>query len=276
MPVAASFCDPLEAASLIYAGLYFFLLFVLCFSIFYARLARLACFQRTLQATGIAGWASYRATPSAGAAASDEEDTIRIPASALVTPHFTVDDEGGAAEEHKHEHHQVPPPRIPAAAPTSAAATGSDASTGSGFSGLPSVSHTLVLGFRALFLSPDGWRPWWRHILFLFSALALAGLSVYAVLTLFWLLQAHCRDFIISAILNAGLTCLAALLLLSLAFQRRASLVHRETNPFESIGLLDEGVDSLADTEGAGEGEEDIEFGLSTATLSSRTRRAGE
>jgi hypothetical protein len=210
----------------------------------------------------------------------EEQQTIRVPPSALVTPaQFTVDDD---EEEHKM---QPPSPLTH----SSSSATGvpiHDAQAQS--EALPSVWHSLRLAVRALCLSrsssgePGGGchhlKPWWRHLLFLWSTFVLFLLVLYSLSNLLWLLQAHCRDFLVAAVLNAALTFALALLLVALIFQQREQLVIQAHNPFETIGLLDEGSDgnTAEDDEEDAKAEAEVAeaggFGLQSS-IAMRTRR---
>jgi hypothetical protein len=163
-----------------------------------------------------------------------------------------------------------------------AAASNSNDATAAGSSAglsLPSVCHSLQLGLRALWLSRDGChllKPWWRHLLFLLSLCALVALVVHSLTNMFWLVEAHCRDFLISAVLNAVITLTAGVSILALACPRQDQLALQRSNPFETIGLLDSQGDAEEIAFDANEHEEfDDHFSADSRTesIAMRTRR---
>jgi len=115
----------------------------------------------------------------------------------------------------------------------------------------------------------------WKHVLFFFSTLLLLGLVAYSIGALMWLSTASCRDFFVATSLNAGFTFALAMLLCALALRQGPAILSPQTNPFESIGLLDPQEDG-ADPDEDEDADHDLdEFGLASPSnvAALRTRR---
>lgn len=235
---------------MVHAVVYSLLILVLLFSLFYARITRATWFQATMRAIGVDAWTAYQLPPAQGeapaaaaAGSSSRPADVEAPSDASMPP---------AAATHDTTSSSAPP--------------------------VPSVGHALVLAVRALWLGRNGchlMKPWWRHLLFLLSICLLSFLVAYSLSNMLFLVEAHCRDFLISAVLNACLTFAVAIGVLALAFQHQDQLRQQQTNPFETIGLLVPNQDD--EREGAADDDELEEFGLPSDEddpgLEARTRR---
>lgn len=100
------------------------------------------------------------------------------------------------------------------------------------------------------------------------------GLVAYSIGALMWLSTASCRDFFVATSLNAGFTFALAMLLCALALRQGPAILSPQTNPFESIGLLDPQEDE-DDHDADDPGHDVDEFGLQSPSnvAALRTRR---
>ena len=94
-----------------------------------------------------------------------------------------------------------------------------------------SLFHIILHGTRTV-------RPWWRHALLVFGFIVLCGLSILSFICLISLVDANCRDFMISAIVNACVTFVLVIAGGNLILANRQRLMKRDENPFEAVGLL--------------------------------------
>jgi len=287
------YCGPLEQASILCATVYAACIVLLLGALFQKRLMRSAL-GRFVRRVFCGAQASY------DPAAAELEQRIRVPPSALglemssttasPAPRFTVDDEdegapsGAGAAQHLSATGEPVHPRSGEVYSAAGSGGGSDGAS-AGNSDLPSVWHPLRLALRALCLCGsreyrclDLLRLWWRHMLFLFGLGMMVLLLLYELANLFWLSEAHCRDFLVSTLGNFLMILMAALLVLALILRHKERIVRPDANPFELAGLLDEqdhrqgAGDSAADGEEAEEeGDEeqldlddDDEFGLAS------------
>jgi hypothetical protein len=252
-----AFCGPLESASIVYATVYSAAIAMLLVALFRKRIAR----------TSLWRWLRTALCGAYDPAAAELEQTIRVPHAVLgLSPasRFTVDDEANDLPAGGGAHHQVSATGAPIGGSMASSASPSLAPTPSGHNDLPSVWHSLRMAVRALFLCSEGGltcrelRPWWKHLLFFAGVLFLIGLLFYELSNMFWLNEAHCRDFLVSTLLNFLFTLLAALLLGALILRQRHRLVVQESNPFELAGLLDQqGQNSGGAADDGGDAETD-------------------
>lgn len=212
---------------------------MLLYALFYTSISQTAAYQSVMRAAGIDTWSSYQPQTQSESGAARPSD-LEAPSGASMQPSRAV------------------------------ATASSTAPT------VPSVCHALVLAVRALWMGRNGchlMKPWWRHILFLASICLLSLLVAYSMSNMLFLVEAHCRDFLISSVLNAVLTFAAAIIILAVAFQRQDQLRQQQSNPFEAMGLL------VSQDDAEGEDELD-EFGLEEEPIDAgpeaRTRRALE
>jgi hypothetical protein len=222
-----------------------------------------ALFRKRIARTTVWRWLRTALCGAYDPAAAELEQTIRVPPAVLglsPAPRFTVDDDANDLPAS----HQVSATGVSlGGGGMASSASPSLVSAPSGNNDLPSVWHSLRMAVRALFLCSEGGltcrelRPWWKHLLFFAGVLFLVGLLFYELSNMFWLNEAHCRDFLVSTLLNFLFTLFAALLLGALILRQRHRLVVQESNPFELAGLLDQqGQDSGAADDG-GDAETD-------------------
>ena len=80
--------------------------------------------------------------------------------------------------------------------------------------------------------------PWWRHALLFAGLMLLLSLAGVACWSMLWLVNANCRDFMLSAIMNAVVTCLLTIAALTIIVRNKRRVFDHNINPFESVGLL--------------------------------------